>query len=127
MFPAPLTTQVLVVDDAATTRDRLCAWLVEAGMQVAVSTADPDAALGCAEALRPDCIVIDVPVHDASGFSLLSELRGRCPGCMVIVMMNNLTDEVRRQCAAAGVRHCLDKASEFERVIDVVRDLGARR
>lgn len=118
--------RVLVVDDAEPTRERLRAWLADAGVETVACAAQREVVLELVRGLQPRVVVIDVPVRDHSGFDLLFELRSRCPGCMVIVMMNELTDEIRRRCAAGHVHHCLDKSTGFERVVDLVVEHGAR-
>jgi DNA-binding NtrC family response regulator len=117
--------KVLVVDDAVAVRDRLCAWLAEDGVETVACATRRELILAHMASLRPGCVVIDVPLHDRSGFELLFELQGRFPACRVIVIMNELTCEMRKRCADAGVRHCLDKATEFERVSALVRAVGA--
>lgn len=126
MSSAIPANRVLVVDDAQPTRERLCAWLEEVGIDATSCVAQREVILGQARRLQPRVVVIDVPVNDRSGFEMLSDLRSRFPECMVIVTMNNLTEEVHRHCATQHVSHCLDKATGFERIVELVLAHGAR-
>lgn len=112
----PDPPRVLLIDDAAPTRERLCAWMAEEGFTVVGCAAEREEILRRFAQVRPDCVVFDVPLHDPCGFALLVELRRRCAGCLLIVLTNELTDEVRRRCADAAVQHVLDKSTEFDRV-----------
>lgn len=125
MFPGQ-SLRVLVADDAAPTRERLRAWLAEVGIEATACAARRDSIFGCIEALEPGCVVVALPPHDHEGLPLLSDLRARCPECMVIVMTNDLSDEWRRRCAAMKIQHCLDKVRDFERVVELVRVWGGR-
>lgn len=119
--------KVLVIDDAVETRTRLCTLLVEqAGVQaIGCESTQVDLLRRTAE-LRPDCIVIDVPVRNSKGFELLAALR-LVDGCsaLLIVLTNNSSEDLRVRCRAIGVDHFLIKATEFERMVDLVRSLGS--
>ncbi len=65
---------VLVVDDDAGTRDRLCAMLTRDGWAVELA-ADGPAALQRVAAVRPAVILLDLMMPGMDGFGVLKELR----------------------------------------------------
>ena len=75
----PEKTTVLVVDDDITTLGRLVDDLAVRGVEVSVAT---NAARGeeLAKKLRPDLILLDLRLPDASGFEVCRRLK-RHPGC----------------------------------------------
>ena len=118
--------RVLVADAANATRDRLCAWISEStGAHAYAVASDAESVRRGFEAHRPDCVVIDAPLHDHRGFALLTELRDMCPYCLLIVLVNDNHRELRRRVCAAGADYCLDKSQEFERVAELVTALGS--
>lgn len=117
-------SRILVVDEAKTTRERVCAMLAEVeGVEVVGCSPQPEAIMPRLEASRPDCVVIDVPARGPEGFELLREVRERAPQCKLIVLTNHVSDEFRLRSEGAGADHFLSKAHEFEKLIDLVRAL----
>lgn len=116
---------VLVVDDAWPTRERLCRLFADvAGVKASGCGATVAEVLPRLARLRPRCVVIDVPVHDSTGFELLDQVRQNSAQCAVVVLTNHLSEEFRRRGVAAGVELFLEKSTEFERVLELVKDIG---
>lgn len=118
-------TRVLVADDAATTRERLCTMLSEmTDVRAFGCAADRSVLLDRAAALRPACIVIDIPIHDGAGYELVGALRAQDQERVIVVLSNHATEEFRQRSVDAGADHFLTKSTEFEHIMDIVRPLG---
>jgi DNA-binding NarL/FixJ family response regulator len=117
-------TEVLVIDDTASARDRLERLLLELP-NVAVSScrSDPDLVLGVCRATQPDCIVMDVPLRGRDGLRLLAQLRQEAPDCQLIVLSNRITESLRFALQSLGISHRLNKVTDFERTPELVRSL----
>ncbi len=84
-------TRILIVDDSAVMRSLLrsvvCA---DAGLEVAGSAADGEAALRVIEMIHPDLILLDVEMPVKDGLATLRELRARGYK-MPVIMCSSLT------------------------------------
>ena len=120
-------THVLIVDDGAVTRQRLCGLLAELP-EVEVDACRAQAAeLGQAlDRCRPALVIIDVPVSHA-GFQLVTLVRERLPATRIVVLSNHPVEEFQRQSLASGADRFLVKATQFERVLELARAVGAER
>jgi DNA-binding NarL/FixJ family response regulator len=66
---------VLIVDDHAGFRAAARKWLVSGGFDVVGEAADGAQALEAVARLRPDVVLLDVQLPDASGFEVAARLR----------------------------------------------------
>jgi two-component system OmpR family response regulator len=113
--------KVLVVDDVARVRVRLAAMLVEIPGVTAVFEADAIAtAIHALCARAPDVVVLDLHLGEESGLTLAGLLKRERPALIVVMMTNEPTEPVRRQCRALGVEHFFDKSKDFEDVLRIV-------
>ena len=71
--------RVMVVDDHPMWRDAVARDLSEAGYDVVATAADGAQALRVAGAARPDVVVLDLQLPDASGVEVTRGLRAACP------------------------------------------------
>jgi DNA-binding NarL/FixJ family response regulator len=115
--------QVLVIDNAEVIRQRLRYLLCDLdGVQIADCPADPEMALDHCKHFGPRCIVVD-PSASAGGVALIGRLRAMSPSCAIVVNSNQGGEEFKRLSVEAGADHVFSKATEFERVAEVVRNL----
>jgi DNA-binding NarL/FixJ family response regulator len=118
------TIHVLVIDEMDATRERLCSLLSEVRRVVAVGcNADPVSALERFAQVSPHCVVIDPPAQ-AAGLELLAALRERDALCLIVVITNQDSVELKGRCLALGADHYLVKSTEFERVAGIVHTLA---
>lgn len=73
-----------------------------------------------------DVFVLDIALEDGSGLELLRELRRRSQAAVVIMLTNHSSLLYRHNCLAAGADFFLDKSTEFEALIDLVRALAGK-
>lgn len=120
--------RVLVVDDSSAVRARLLELLDE---QTEVSSVDETAT--AAEAIekiritRPDFVVLDIHLGEDSGLSVLVPFNNVTPRPCFIVLTNDASEHYRRAALDRGADYFLDKSSEFERVVTIVKDKIAAR
>jgi CheY-like chemotaxis protein len=113
--------KVLIVDDSALVRQRLCALLDEApGLRIVGEAADAAGALAAVNRLTPDVVVLDIRMPGPSGIEALERIKKDHPGILVIMLTNYDFDHYRRRCLASGADYFFNKAREFERVVDVL-------
>jgi len=112
---------VLVVDDSAIVRHRLRLLLTEGQSVRQVSEAASAAqAWAFFQQLAPDVVLLDIYLSDSSGLDLLCRIKRTTPSCLVIVLTNLRDSIFREETRRRGADHFLHKATEFERVPDLL-------
>jgi CheY-like chemotaxis protein len=80
-----------------------------------------------AGAVRFDLVVTDFNMPGISGLDVARAVRDAQPDLPVIVVSGYVTDALRAQAAAAGVRELISKPQEVEELRDVVQRLLVSR
>jgi DNA-binding NarL/FixJ family response regulator len=83
---AMAATTVLIADDHAGFRVRVRRMLESEGYLVVGEAADGAGCLDAVERLRPDLVLLDLQLPDASGFTIAAELTGADPAPAVVVV-----------------------------------------
>ena len=73
--------------------------------------------------MQPDLVVLDLKLDGGSGLDVLRETDGKLPANRVIVFTNHASQPYRKKCMAMGAAGFFDKAQDFERVRDMVRQM----
>jgi DNA-binding NarL/FixJ family response regulator len=118
--------KVLLVEDFAPIRDRLCE-LVQTvpGARIVAQADEPDAALAAIRESEPDVVIVDLQLKaGTSGLTILEWLREHRPGTQAIVLSNSAYAQMRKVCLDLGARLFLDKAGEFLRLPTVLTELS---
>jgi len=115
--------RVYLIEDSAMIRERVIEQIGENTASEIVGCAETeDDALDGIRELQPDAIVLDIQLREGNGFNVLRRLRQmpleRRP--VVIVFSNHAESDFRRRAVADGARYFLDKASEFDHLIEVL-------
>lgn len=119
--------EVLIVDDSSLIRQRLIALLN--GLDGVEVTGEAETAvhgLESVHALNPDVVTIDLTMPGGSGLKLLEEIRKLDKAPMTIVLTNYPYPEFRKRCAELGVDFFLNKASEIQRLPQILEENRAR-
>lgn len=124
----PVRLRVLVVEDAPLIRDRIVRLLGTMPAVAALSEAIAEAeALEKFSAQPADVVVLDVRLAQGSGVRVLEAVRRMRPEAVVAILTNFPYAIYRRRCMALGADFFLDKATDFERLRDVVAVAVARQ
>ena len=119
---------VLVVDDSAPVRSRLRIMLASLdGVDTVVATSTFNEANLSIAARAPDVAVLDVTLPDGSGLELLRAIRAAGRPVLVIILTNAPEPQLRKAWMAAGADYFLDKATEIQRVAQIVADRARNR
>jgi DNA-binding NarL/FixJ family response regulator len=124
-MPPELT--IFIVEDSPVVMERLVEAVGDIPNARVVGSADAvAAALEGLRASRPRVLILDVQLRGGSGFRLLKQMRaaGVTLPESVIVVTNYPTDDYRNASRECGASHFFDKASEFEKVREVLLNLG---
>jgi len=122
----PRTLSVLLVEDSRLLTERLRETIAAAGAQLAGSV-DTEAAAVASLKHRPiDVVLLDLHLRGGTGFGVLRSINDGGVGKVVpIVLTNHDLGEYRRAAAALGARYFLDKLRDFERLPEILGQVGA--
>jgi DNA-binding NarL/FixJ family response regulator len=117
-------TRVYIVDDSRLIRERLKEMLVDiAELSIIGESADPAEALVRIRESRPDAVILDIRLPGISGIELLKRIKWEQPGIQVIMLTNYPHPKYRDQSLAAGADYFFQKATEFDKIPDVLKNL----
>ena len=123
---SPATTTVLLVDDHAVVRDGLRALLAQASdLQVVGVAGNGRDAIGEAQRLNPDVVVMDVSMPDLDGVEATRRIRERCPDTRVLILSMFLSSEHLFRALQAGAQGYVLKESAGDEVVEAVRAVRA--
>ena len=120
---------VYIVEDSFPVRERLIETVADVPNARVVGQADAiTEALEGVQQVQPRVLIVDVQLRRGSGIRLLKQLRatGTALPELVIVVTNYPTDDYRKASEDCGANHFFDKASEFDKVRDVLLQHGMR-
>lgn len=120
---------VYIVEDSFPVRERLIEAVADVPNARVVGQADAiTEALEGVQQVQPRVLIVDVQLRRGSGIRLLKQLRatGQALPELVIVVTNYPTDDYRKASEDCGANHFFDKASEFDKVRDVLLQHGTR-
>ena len=114
--------RVLVVDDHPVMRVGLRTVLEALGdIRVVAEAADGEEAVGQAEALKPDVVLLDCRLPGMDGVAVARTLRERCPGVRVVALSAYDDGRLLWGMMQAGAAGYVLKEEPPERVVAVIR------
>jgi DNA-binding NarL/FixJ family response regulator len=118
---------ILVVDDAEAIRARLVSLLNEiAGVRIVGQAASVAEATRELRELKPDAMILDLRLPDGTGLDVLRLLQCERIPTAAIVLTNHPLPQYEKHALAAGAHAFLNKAKDFNKVVDLVRTLMGR-
>lgn len=123
--------KVLLVEDSTVLADRLGEMLRQIPGVTLVETVDNESsAVSVARAQSIDVMILDLHLRKGTGFGVLRALSSEPHGATTIVLTNYALPQYRTAAHDLGVRYFLDKAREFGKIPDLLREIaymGPRR
>ena len=114
--------RVLVADDSLVVRRHLVELLSELPrIEVVGPAADVSQALELYHRHRPRAAVLDIRMPGGSGLDVLGRIKAHDPSCVVIMLTSHALAEFRPRCRELGADFLFHKATEFEKVAEVLR------
>ncbi len=119
-----MTLRVLLVEDSRVLAERLRESLDGLEDVVVVGVvADESSAVAAVREHQPDVIVLDLQLKAGTGFGVVQKLGPARP--KIIVFTNYVLPEYQRRARSLGVEHFLDKSVDYERLPQLIQELGA--
>ena len=114
--------QVAIADDSAVIRERLWQKLSQLdGIQMAWQAQNASEAIAAFQQHRPEVVILDIQMPDASGMAVLAHIKKASPQTIVIMLTSFPQPPFRKCCLKAGADYFFDKSTEFEKVFEVLR------
>ena len=83
----------------------------------------PVEAIKSIQSLNPDVAILDIRMPGGSGIDVLKYIKKDNPDIIVIMLTNYPYPQYRKKCVERGADYFFDKSTEFEKVIDVLKQL----
>jgi len=118
--------RVLIADDTAAIRESLSALVKRLEDVEIIGLAENGAqALEMIRSLKPDVATLDIRMPGANGIKVLETIQKEQLGVVVTVLTGLDEAEYRNKCLSLGAKHFFHKATEFEKVIEVLKQYAA--
>ncbi|MCD6386603.1 response regulator transcription factor [Candidatus Sumerlaeota bacterium] len=116
--------KVFIADDSALVRERLITMLTDVPeIEIVGEAEDVPTAITAIQRAKPDVVVLDIRMPGGSGIDVLSHVNKVLPKVVVIILTNYPQPQYRKKCMELGARFFFDKATEFEKVPRVIKEL----
>jgi DNA-binding NarL/FixJ family response regulator len=119
-------SKVVIVDDHPVVRQGISHLInQEADLAVAGEAGDCAAALKVVDSVRPDIILVDLRLKDASGIELIKDLRIRYPELPILVLSMHDESFYAERVLRSGARGYITKEEATEKVLTAIRKVLA--
>jgi two-component system OmpR family response regulator len=92
-------------------------------VEVVDSVTDESAAVAAVLANQVDVIVLDLQLREGTGFGVMQRLGATRP--KIIVFTNYMLPEYQRLASSLGVEYFLNKSRDYERLPEIIQEIGA--
>jgi DNA-binding NarL/FixJ family response regulator len=115
---------VLLVEDSRRVTDRLRELLDQIPQVKAVSAVESEGdALSSLRDSAPDVVILDLHLREGTGFGVLRHMPASAHPA-VVILTNFALPQYRAQAEAFGVQYFLDKAMEYDRLPQILREIA---
>jgi len=115
--------RLFIADDSEILRERLADILSEIeGVEIIGQGEEPITVIEAVERLLPDLVILDIRMPGGNGILILETLKKMENPPLVIMFTNYPYFQYRKRCLDAGADFFFYKSTEFEKLIDVVRE-----
>jgi DNA-binding NarL/FixJ family response regulator len=116
--------KVFIADDSNSVIERLTDLLEEIpGTQLVGCAGNVSEAVRGVAKTNPDALILDLQMPGGSGLDVLRAVRAEHPYLQVVICTNHPHEKYREECLNAGANFFLDKSSEFEKILSILRQL----
>jgi DNA-binding NarL/FixJ family response regulator len=118
--------KVVIADDSALVRERLAVLVSDLeNVELVGQASNAPEAIEIIQRLRPDVVILDIRMPGGNGIQVLEVIKANEVVPLIIMLTAFPYPQYRKKCLEAGAEYFFDKATEFERVAQVVKQLAA--
>lgn len=126
--PLPTALRILLVEDSPVLAQRLSELIRELGDSELVNVVDNEReASRIAGSGTVDVLILDLHLRQGTGFGVMRSALKMPHPPISVVLTNYALPIYRQEAFTLGARYFLDKAREFDRLGDVLREVAAER
>ena len=115
--------RLFIADDSEILRERLVEIISEIeGVKIVGQGKEPITVIDAVERLHPDLVILDIRMPGGNGILVLETLKKMENPPSVIMFTNFPYFQYRKRCLDAGADFFFYKSTEFEKLIDVIRE-----
>jgi DNA-binding NarL/FixJ family response regulator len=119
--------KVLLVEDSPLLADRLRELLAQIpGVTLTGTVNSENSAVLAIRTGNSDVVILDLHLKQGTGFGVLRSTAADAWRPAVIILTNYALPQYQREARSLGVEYFLDKAREFERIPDVLREIAGK-
>jgi YesN/AraC family two-component response regulator len=119
--------KIVIADDSAIIRERLAVLISDLeGVELVGQASNAPEAIEITQRLRPDVVILDIRMPGGNGIQVLEVIKANEAGPLIIMLTAFPYPQYRKKCLEAGAEYFFDKATEFERVAQVVKQFAGR-
>jgi DNA-binding NarL/FixJ family response regulator len=116
--------KVFIADDSQVVRERIIEMLSELPeIEIIGQAEDGLQAKNLIEKLNPDVVILDIRMPRRNGIEVLQNIKKKNSALTVIMLTNYPYPQYQKKCMKAGADYFFDKATEFEKVTEVLKKL----
>jgi DNA-binding NarL/FixJ family response regulator len=120
-----MTLKIFIVDDSMPIVVRLTNILSgEENLKIVGIANNATKAIEYISKSNPDVVILDIHMPDGNGIDILKQIKKEKPATVVLMLTNYTESEYRKICTKEGADFFLDKSIEFEKVIDICKNLA---
>lgn len=120
--------RVLIADDSNVVRQSLSALISRLrGIEIVGYARTGIEAMELIRSLKPDAVTLDIHMPKLNGIGVLESIKQEQIKITTIILSGAVEDEYRHKCVQLGATHFFHKLTEFELLIDLLKELGAQR
>ena len=122
----PAMMKLLVVDDSELIRSRLVDWFQNVLGMTDIDTAGTlEQTLSHVQVGHPTLTILDLHLPDGNAVQIIPALKQFAPAMRIAMLTNDASELNRAKCLQAGADWFFDKSTEFEKVLELVRQQAA--
>jgi len=94
------------------------------GVEVVAEASNAQEGLDLTQSLHPDVVILDIRMSGRSSTGMLEDMKTLKQRPKLIIMTNYPYVAYPRRCLELGADYFFDKPTQFERVLDVTREMA---
>jgi len=119
--------KILIVDDSESLRHAMSELILSVcKAPVLLEATSVAEGIRLSKTFQVDAVLLDIRFPDGLGFEVLRAIRQIRNEIIVIVLTNFTSDQFREKALAEGADYFLDKSTDFEKAVEILKEMEAQ-